>query len=68
MATSSTRSTAFPASLGLFGAGLLATVVIFGLYAAGHENLPVWLNLATLLAPLGFIIGVVSLVLTAHKR
>lgn len=68
MATSSTRSTAFPVSLGLFGAGLLATIVIFGFYAAGHENLPVWLNLTTLLAPLGLIIGVVSLVATARKR
>lgn len=68
MATSSSRSPVFSASLGLFGVGLLATAVVFGLYAAGHENLPVWLNLATLLAPLGLITGVVGLVVTTRGQ
>lgn len=68
MASTSSKPTALPVSLGLFGVGLLATLVIFGLYAAGYENLPAWLNLATLLAPLGLVVGVISLVVTARNR
>lgn len=68
MAGSSSRSTALPVSMTLFGLGLLAIVLVFGFYAAGCEDLPVWLNLATLLAPLGLVIGVVAVVLNARKN
>ncbi|GAB3282984.1 hypothetical protein [Parasphingorhabdus pacifica] len=68
MAGSSSSFPALPVSIVLFGMGLLATVAIFALYAAGYENLPVWLNVSTMLAPLGLIVGVVTLVVTARKR
>ncbi|WP_433871152.1 hypothetical protein [Saccharopolyspora sp. CA-218241] len=65
---SSTRSAVLPVSIVLFAAGLLSIIAIFGLYALGHQDLPVWLNLATLLAPAGFIFGVVATVLRARRR
>ncbi|GAA2810185.1 hypothetical protein GCM10010470_51850 [Saccharopolyspora taberi] len=49
-----------PLAMGMFGLGLIAVVVVFGAFATGVEDLPLWLNLATLLAPAGLIIGVVT--------
>ena len=49
-----------PVAMGLFGLGLIAVLAVFGLYATGTEDLPLWLNLATLLAPAGLVLGVVT--------
>ena len=67
MASPSSRSAALPVSMALFTLGLIAIVSIFALYATGHENLPLWLNLATLLTPLGLIIGVVSTIASSRR-
>ena len=42
----------------LFTAGLLALAVMFVLFAIGHRKLPTWLSLASLLLPLGLVIGI----------
>lgn len=44
----------------LFGIGLLAVIVILVLFATGSENLPLWLNLVALLAPVGFGLGLLG--------
>ncbi|RKT83738.1 hypothetical protein SAMN05421805_12024 [Saccharopolyspora antimicrobica] len=54
--------------MAMFALGLLAIIAIFALFAVGYENLPVWLNLATLLCPAGFIYGVVATVLRNRRR
>ncbi|MGW1677655.1 hypothetical protein [Saccharopolyspora sp. NPDC002376] len=68
MAASARRSAALPVSITMFALGLLAIITIFALFALGYGNLPVWLNLATLLCPAGFIVGVVATVLHSRKR
>jgi len=67
MAASTSRSRALPVAVGIFAVGLLAVVAVFALYAAGARDLPVWLNLATLLAPVGLVVGVVSAVVQARR-
>jgi hypothetical protein len=52
----------------MFGLGLAAIVAIFVLFAVGYQDMPVWLNLATLLCPAGLIFGVVATVLRNRKR
>ncbi len=64
----SSRSTAIRVAFGLFAAGVLAVVAIFALFAAGFQNLPVWLNLAALLAPAGLAIGLVSMLVRSRNR
>ncbi|MER7079836.1 hypothetical protein SAMN02982929_07097 [Saccharopolyspora kobensis] len=68
MAASVRRSAILPVSIAMFALGLLAIIAIFALFAVGYENLPVWLNLATLLCPAGFIYGVVATVLRNRRR
>ncbi|MBA8826727.1 putative membrane protein YhdT [Saccharopolyspora lacisalsi] len=60
------KSATLPVSVCLFGVGLVAVVVIFGMGATGVRNLPLWLNLAAMLAPLGLITGVVTVILRAR--
>jgi uncharacterized membrane protein YhdT len=67
MARTAARSTALPVAVGLFGLGLLAIVAVFVLYATGHGDLPVWLNLATLLAPLGLAVGVITVIVRNRR-
>ncbi|MEU6128319.1 hypothetical protein ABZ805_04010 [Saccharopolyspora sp. NPDC047091] len=67
MDTASRRSAVLPLAVGLFAAGLLAVLAVFASFAAGVENLPLWLNLATLLAPAGLIVGVVGAVLRTRR-
>jgi hypothetical protein len=57
-----------PASMVMFGLGLAAIIAIFVLFAAGYQDMPIWLNLATLLCPAGLIFGVVATVLRNRKR
>lgn len=68
MARSNSGSAVLGWSLALFGVGLLAILVVFGLFAAGYENLPVWLNLLTLLCPVGLIFGVLATALRSRRR
>lgn len=65
---SKARPDVFTAAMAVFGLGLLAIVVVFGLHAAGYENLPLWLNLPTTLAPLGLITGLVTLVVRTRRQ
>ncbi|QGK68572.1 hypothetical protein GIY23_02490 [Allosaccharopolyspora coralli] len=62
------QSTATHVALILFAAGLLAVVAIFVLFAAGFSDLPVWLNLAALLAPAGLAVGLVSMLVRSRRR
>ncbi|MEU5853117.1 hypothetical protein [Saccharopolyspora shandongensis] len=68
MAAATPRSAILPVSMILFGLGLLAIIAIFALFAAGYENMPVWLNLATLLCPAGLIFGVIATILRSRRR
>lgn len=67
MARANSGSAVLGSALTLFGIGLLAILVVFGLFAAGYENLPVWLNLLTLLCPVGLISGVLATVLRGRR-
>ncbi|MCI2420399.1 hypothetical protein MOQ72_23410 [Saccharopolyspora sp. K220] len=68
MASSAPRFAALPVSMVMFGLGLLAIAAIFVLFGLGYQNLPIWLNLATLLCPAGLIFGVVATVLRNRRR
>jgi hypothetical protein len=49
--------------IGLFAVGMLAVLAVFVLFAAGLDNLPVWLSAgAGVITPLGILLGLVSLV------
>lgn len=67
MADTTRRSALLPTALVLFGLGLAAIIAIFALYAAGHTNLPVWLNAAALLCPAGLIFGVIASIVRARR-
>ena len=45
----------------MFVIGLLAVAVIMVLFATGSHDLPLWLNLVAMLAPVGFGIGLVGI-------
>ncbi|MFB9569354.1 hypothetical protein [Saccharopolyspora hordei] len=68
MADSARRSALLPVSVVMFALGLLAIVAIFVLFALGYQDLPVWLNLTTLLCPVGLAVGVVGAIATARRR
>ncbi|MBM9475612.1 hypothetical protein JL107_04045 [Nakamurella flavida] len=44
----------------LFAVGLVAIVVIIVLFATGGRDLPVWLNVTAMLAPVGLGVGLVG--------
>lgn len=67
MSASTSRPVVLPVAVGLFALGVLAVLVVFGLYATGRTDLPLWLNLATLLTPAGLIVGVLGAVLRARR-
>jgi len=52
---------------GCFVLGLLAVAVIFGMFAAGAHDLPLWLNLAAMLAPAGFGLALIGLFRQARR-
>ncbi|GAA1199121.1 hypothetical protein [Prauserella alba] len=53
--------------VGLFAVGMLAVIVVFVLFAAGMEDLPVWLSVAAgVVTPLGLGLGLIALV-REHK-
>ncbi len=60
-----TRPSAAPLTkvgMSLFAVGLVAIFVDLALFASGRENLPVWLNLICMLAPVGLGVGLVGVV------
>jgi hypothetical protein len=53
----------------LFGVGMLAVLAVFILFAAGLQNLPVWLSAAAgVITPLGLLLGLIALVKEARKK
>lgn len=55
--------------IGLFALGLLAVVAVFVMFAAGLENLPVWLSAAAgVITPLGLLLGLLALVREARRK
>ncbi len=63
------RQTASPwtkVGMVLFAVGLLAIVANLILFAAGNRNLPVWLNVTCMLAPVGLGVGLVGVVRDAR--
>lgn len=68
MGSTTPRSSALAVWVSLFGLGLLAVLGVFGLFATGYQDLPLWLNLATLLAPAGLIGGVITLIVRASRN
>jgi hypothetical protein len=55
--------------IGLFAIGMLAVLTVFIMFAAGLENLPVWLSLAAgVITPLGLALGLIALVLEARTK
>lgn len=55
--------------IGLFGLGMIAVLAVFIMFAAGLENLPVWLSLAAgVITPLGLLLGLIALVMEARAK
>jgi hypothetical protein len=55
--------------IGLFALGMLAVLAVFILFAAGLENLPVWLSAAAgVITPLGLALGLIALVREARHK
>jgi hypothetical protein len=55
--------------IGLFGLGMLAVLAVFIMFAAGLENLPVWLSAAAgIITPLGLLLGLIALVREARAK
>lgn len=69
-ARSTTRRASSPLArwgFGIFVVGLLAVAVIMVLFATGSHDLPLWLNLAAMLAPIGFGVGLFGVFLEARS-
>ncbi|PXY37075.1 hypothetical protein DI005_37315 [Prauserella sp. PE36] len=55
--------------IALFALGMLAVIVVFVLFAAGLEDLPVWLSAAAgVITPLGLGLGLIALVREHRQR
>lgn len=55
--------------IGLFGLGMIAVLAVFIMFAAGLENLPIWLSLAAgVITPLGLLLGLIALVREARAK
>jgi hypothetical protein len=55
--------------VGLFGIGMLAVLTVFIMFAAGLENLPIWLSVgAGVVTPLGLLLGLIALVREARAK
>ncbi|MFD2474862.1 MULTISPECIES: hypothetical protein [Amycolatopsis] len=53
--------------IGLFAIGMLAVATVFVMFAAGLENLPVWLSAAAgVITPLGLLLGLIALIKEAR--
>lgn len=51
----------------LFAIGLLAVATVFILFVLGHRDLPAWLSMASLLLPIGLVIGTARTVIQARR-
>lgn len=67
MAATAPKIKLIPVAIAVFALGLLAVVSTFGLYAAGQTELPLWLNLACLLLPVGLALGVFAVFRQSRK-
>ncbi|MGW4211453.1 hypothetical protein ACWEIJ_25900 [Lentzea sp. NPDC004789] len=64
-----TASKMLPLAVGLFAAGVLAIVAVFVLFATGHGDLPVWLNVAaTYLPAIGLALGIVAVIRRSRRK
>lgn len=58
-----------PLAIGLFAVGVLAIIVVFVLFATGHSDLPVALNVAaTYLPAIGLGLGIIAVVRKARQK
>ena len=53
--------------MALFAVGLVAIVVIVVLFASGGRDLPVWLNVTAMLAPVGLGVGLLGVFREARR-
>ncbi|AUS78452.1 hypothetical protein C1701_08815 [Actinoalloteichus sp. AHMU CJ021] len=67
MSSKSSRSIALPIAFVLFAVGLLAVLGTFAGYGLGYQDQPVWLNVGTLLTPVGLAVGVVAVLFQARR-
>lgn len=51
----------------VFALGLLAVAAIFTMFATGAHDLPLWLNIAAMLAPVGFGLALLGLFRQARE-
>lgn len=59
----SSKSLLMRLSIALFTIGMVATVAVFVLFAAGFSDLPLWLSaVAGVVTPLGLALGLAALV------
>ncbi|MGK4592429.1 hypothetical protein [Amycolatopsis sp. w19] len=55
--------------IGLFALGMIAVTAVFVMFAAGLENLPVWLSAAAgVITPLGLALGLIALIREARRK
>jgi hypothetical protein len=67
--TAQRQSTLMRIGVGLFALGMLAVMAVFVMFAAGMENLPVWLSAAAgVITPLGLGLGLIALVREARQK
>jgi uncharacterized membrane protein YhdT len=58
-----------PLAVGLFAVGVLAIIAVFVLFATGHSDLPVWLNVAaTYLPAVGLGLGIIAVIRKARQK
>ncbi|GHH55195.1 hypothetical protein [Lentzea cavernae] len=58
-----------PLAIGLFAVGVLAIIAVFVLFALGHGDLPVWLNVAaTYLPAAGLGLGIIAVVRKSRQK
>ncbi|MEU0885524.1 hypothetical protein ABZ345_43660 [Lentzea sp. NPDC005914] len=58
-----------PLAVGLFAVGVLAIITVFVLFATGHSDLPVWLNVAaTYLPAVGLGLGIIAVIRKARQK
>ncbi|GAA2790134.1 hypothetical protein GCM10010452_18140 [Crossiella cryophila] len=67
MAVTAPKIKLIPVAIVVFAIGLLAVVSTFGLFASGRTELPLWLNLACLLLPIGLALGVFAVFRQSRK-
>ena len=51
----------------VFALGLVAVAVIFAMFTFGAHDLPLWLNLGAMLAPVGFGLALLGLFRQARR-